>query len=306
MSTYCQDCGRQRGPRDWACPNCGNGIYGPLVRRKLPALDLVKLRGPLETLPGLGLGTVLVLYGERGTGKSTVALQAFERPWMITTEMEPGLCASYAARLGVDMVTASEVRSVEDLATLTPPEGFTGIVIDSLNGLGFAAVDALWSWLTSTCRAEGVPAVAVAMTTTSDGVRGGEVVPHSCHVLVHCRVTGEGRDLDVQKNRFGGVLTIPWVLAGEELANVYYSVEPTKNGGYQLVAAPWCKSDVWDRVRSKHLPNPPPCPAAAAARWDPDLYGGWVEPPDWKRRAAYSEARGVPYWRPGGEHGDQN
>lgn len=305
MATYCQQCGRGRGPREWSCPTCGNGIYGPLVRSKLPVLDLVRLGGPLETLPGLARGTVLVLYGERGTGKSTVALQAFSRPWMITTEMEPGLCANYAARLGVELVTASEVRAVEELAQLQPPDGVTGIVLDSLNGLGFLAVEALWEWLTSTCRALAVPGVGVAMTTTSDGVRGGEVVPHSCHVLVHCRVTGEGRDLDVQKNRFGGVVTIPWVLPGEELATVYYSVEPAKGGGYQLVAAPWCKSDVWDQVRAKKL-HAPPAPAAAAARWDPQLYGGWVEPPDWRRRAAYCEARGVKYWRPGEDDGNKN
>lgn len=249
-----------------------------------------------------------VLYGRSGSGKTTAGLLAMRTGvWVVSTEMSANRVAHYAERLGVDLVGVDEIRSMEELDHVTPPAGVRAMVVDSLNGLGPSCVIDFYAWVERTIRAHGLPCVMIAQTTADDDVRGGESVPHACHVLIHCRETPEGRELYIQKSRFGGPMgIIPWMMPGDPIPRHYYTIEPTKGGRYELRAVPWTSNQVWDALRAGKLAGAPPPPAAAAAVQEPGLYGamvsdtgGWVEPPDWKRRAEFCKARGITYWKVG-------
>lgn len=302
---YCQECGRARRALEWACPDCDCGIY--THRSKSGRVDLVPLCGPLVELPGIARGCALLLYGGRGGGKSTVALMSFERPWVLSTEMEPALIRSYADRLGVDLAGACWV---EDLgqdeqgrrgfeADLPEPGQADGLVLDSLNGEG--TPESLFHWAQAAALKLDLPLIVIAQVTADHAVRGGEHVPHLAHVVVCCRSTEYGRELEVEKNRFGATSAIPWTMPGEQAPPYAYVVEG-RAGRYTLKAYPWASSPVWDAVQRGDLERPS-LPAAASAVHS-ELYRGFVEPPDWQARARFCAARGVPYYKVG--YGEQN
>lgn len=297
MSTrreYCQSCGRPRRALEWSCPECQSGIYTP--RAKSGAVDLVKLLGPLQALPGISPGTALLLFGGRGSGKSTVALQAFESPWVLSTEMEPGLILSYAERLGVKPLGVRELHREElgIVCELPEPGQADGLILDSLNGVGH--VEEVFAWVKDAALRLSLPLVVIAQVTTDDSVRGGEHVPHLAHVVAHCRKTEVGRELVIEKNRFGPEMSIPWCMAGENAPPYFYTVEG-KRGRYRLSPYPWSSSKVWDAVAAGEL-DKPEAPAAASAQHH-ILYRGFVEPPDWQERKRFCEARGVHYYKVG-------
>lgn len=297
---YCQACSRPRRALEWSCPECGCAIY--TTRAKVGRVDVVPLCGPLGELPGLARGTALLLYGGRGGGKSTVALMSSSRPWVLTTEMEPGLIRSYAERLGVDIAGASWVEQVPgddgepgELRAEMPEAGDAdALILDSLNGT--STPEALFKWAKGAALRLDLPLIVIAQVTSDHQVRGGEHVPHLAHVVAYCRSTEYGRELEIEKNRFGPTLSIPWTMPGEQAPPYFYVVDG-KRGRYTLRAYPWASSPVWDAVKAGELERPEP-PAAAAAQHS-DLYRGFVEPPDWQARARFCEARGVPYHKVG-------
>lgn len=283
---------------EWSC-TCGCGIY--THRAKTAEMHLQTLEGPLGELAGLAPATALLLYGGRGGGKSTIALMSFKRPWVITTEMEPALIRSYAERIGASLEgaawlerSADESGQVVLSAELPEPGQADGLILDSLNVGG--SPEALFEWAEAAAAGLDIPLIVVAQITTDERVRGGEHVPHLAHVVVHCISTDFGRELHVEKNRFGATTSIPWMMPGDQAPRYFYVVEG-KRGSMKLTPYPWARSKVWDAVKAEKL-DKPDLPAAAAAVWD-DLYGGFVEPPDWQARAAFCEARGVTYYKVG-------
>lgn len=279
---------------EWSCP-CGCGIY--TTRPTRGTVDVQPLHGPLAELEGLAPGSAGLLYGARGSGKSTMALQAFERPWVLSTEMEPALVLAYAQRLGVSPAGVRELERDDNgdlVAELAEGGQADGLIVDSLNGLG--QPEQVFMWSRDAAVALGVPLLAIAQITTDERVRGGELVPHLAHVLIRCAKTAVGRELVIEKNRFGPERSIPWCMDGER-APPYFYVVGGKRGSYRLQAHPWAASKVWDAVINGDLGRPER-PAAAAAEWSP-LYNGFVEPPDWRERQRFCAARGVQYYKVG-------
>lgn len=292
---YCQQCGRTRRPAEWTCPRCSCPIYGPSAVRG-QASHPQALCGELSALRGLEPGEALVLYGAKGSGKTSVALRAFARPLVITTEMSASRLFEYGERLGVHVVEVIELRLSDEGAPELPEwEGEAdGLVLDSLNGRG--DVVAVWQLVEAFAGDHGLPLVVVAQTTTDGGVRGGEYVPHACTVLAEVRREGDAREIVVEKDRHGSdVDVIPFTLGTTSPPPHFFTVEG-KPGRYQLVAYPWGASEVWEAAERGKL-KPPAPPVAAAARFS-KLHGGWVEPPDHQAREAFCAARGIPYWRP--------
>ena len=309
---YCVSCARRRAPQDFVCPSCGGVFWSDqldpsLIADRAAALDLRRLAGVLETLPGLPPGDVLLLHGATGSGKSTLALSAFRRPIVVTTEMHPGLILSYAERLNVQVAAVADlVCELDELgaprlsAALPEHVEADGLIVDSLNGLGH--VEAVFEFALRLGAERHLPIVIVAQHTADDKIRGGEHVPHMGHVIAEVRQTeGGGREVNVTKNRFGPVCVLPFVLPGEGAERDYFYVVEGRRGRYQLSAYPWAASPVWDAVEAGILP-PIARPAAAAARRS-DLYGGWVEPPDWRERERFALSRGVSYYAVGANNG---
>lgn len=306
---YCVACGRRRGAADFVCAACSGAFFSSRLDPRVTAdreaaLGLRKLGGPLETLPGLPAGDVLLLHGSTGSGKSTLALQCFRRPIVLSTEMAPSLILAYGARLGVEVAAVADVELDADelgvpiaSAHLADEIDADGVILDSLNGVG--AVEVVYQAALQIAAERDLPLVVVAQHTADDKIRGGEHVPHMGHIIAEVRqVEGGGREICVTKNRFGPVVTIPFVLAGEQAQRGYYYVVEGRRGAYKMSAYPWVSSPVWEAVEAGKLSRPP-APAAAAARQSP-IYGGWVEPPDQADRAAFARSRGVPYFSPVG------
>lgn len=292
--TYCMECGRPRGALEFSCPGCGCAIYDS--RSPRAEIQVRPLSGPLTDLPPVGVSAEILLYGARGGGKSTVALMALKRPWVLSTEMEPGLIRSYARRLGVELAGVEFVDFDEQgpTALLPDPGAADGLILDSVNGAGPSRVENIYSWASNAAAGLSVPLILIAQITADQRVRGGEHVPHQVDVVIECRKTATGRELQVEKNRFGPEPSIPWCMPGETAPPYFYAVEGSA-GRYRLKPYPWASSEVWDAVSKGKLDRVKPPAAAAAVR--SALYRGWVEPPDWEARARFAEARGVHYYR---------
>jgi hypothetical protein len=302
---FCITCARARLPREWSCPDCGEALYGPSVGAgRVPAPTPTGIVGVLGELTPLPPGKVAVLFGERGSGKSTVALQAIERPAVITTEMGPDRVAEYCGRLGVELVrsAAPELGDDGEWRWEHPCEGATGLVLDSLNGEGPGHVAAFMALARRLAVSLNLPAICVAQITVEGGVRGGEHAPHAADVVARIERSANGwRRLVVEKTRFGPERHTLFQLGGaaglsQQLVGEYFYEVVGAEGRYRLEPYPFHRSEVWAAVEAEELPKQKP-PVAAAARKAP-LYGGWVEPPDHLARAAFCAALGVTYYSP--------
>lgn len=305
---FCLACGRARAPSEWSCPEpCGCGEYCDSVGAgRSPPAPQPTLGGVLGRLVTLPRGGVLVLYGERGCGKTTLALSSMKRPAVITTEMRPDLVAAYCDRLGVALARAgSPVLEAEEWTWPHEMGDADGIVLDSLNGEGPGHVASLLALGRGLAQTAQLPLVAIAQITVEGTVRGGEHAPHAADVVVRVeRSTAAWRRVRVEKNRFGpeGTTLFRLGAAGPETQerDVYYYEVTGAEGRYRAEPYPWTRSEVWAAVEAGQLTAPAP-PAAAAARRS-GLYGGWVEPPDSAAREAFAEGLGIPYFRPGERH----
>lgn len=235
----------------------------------------------------------ILLYGSRGSGKSSLALAAFTTSLVVTTEMEPSLVLAYARRMG----TRAEVRTADWLGEAPDLQGLAhveGVILDSISGWPEEPIAVVR-------RGEAVaaqlrcPLVCIAQITADERERGGPVVGHYVDVIGRVEQAQGVRLVSIEKNRFGDCRATSFTLGAEEATGLYYTVVG-QAPRYRLAAYPWHPSRVWDAAAARKL-TPPEPPAACAAEYSA-LYGGWVEPPDRAARAAFAESQGVAYWSP--------
>lgn len=293
---YCLICGRAQLQGEWSCP-CGGCIYGPALSRQEGRQLPSSLTGLLGQVAALPRGKTLLLYGPRGCGKSTIALQGLPKPVVVSTEMGADMVAAYAKRLKVKLSRVGAPEHDEELGWRWA-HGFEdagGIIVDSVTvrdplELFHAARD--WGM------ASGLPVICVSQVTVDGQVRGGSQLAHEADVVVSLLPVDGVRELTVEKSRFGPQTSLRFRLDGEgpALAGGYFYTVAGDFPGYRLAPYPWSDSEVWAAVEKGELDAPAGPPLAVAARRS-TLYGGWVEPPDVNARAAFAERHGVPFWR---------
>lgn len=298
---YCARCGRSHVDDEWSCPSCGGCIFTAALDGSVrPEAEASVLRGVLARVATLPRNGSMLLYGPPAGGKSTLALTAFQRPAVISTEMSPAAVVSYGHRLGVHVSKAAppETLPAEDgsCAWSWPyePEDPDGLVLDSVNG----APDpmAFLAWGIAEAGRRRLPLVAIAQVTVDGSVRGGTALPHLVDVVVHVGPSNGQQLARCEKCRFGPPGTALFGLgsAGAQLADGWWVVTGTAPA-YKLEPWPWASSDVYAAADAGELELPEP-PIAVAAKHTRRL--GWVEPPDVHGRRAFAEASGVPYFSP--------
>lgn len=319
----CLNCARSRRAGEWSCPGCGCDSYGERISTDTgPAGDegALPLGGLLAGLVNLPPGKLALMHGPKGWGKTTIAFQAFDHPWIVSNESAIGLVRAYCRRLGVRYAGISTTKLIEepdqpvmvdfDLPDEVPRE----IVLDSTTigepALTLRALKAL----RDLCELHGSRAIAIAQVTSDGEARGGPQIQHLPDVVIRLEAVEGTRQLVVEKNRFGpeGIRSYELTAEGARLPTrtAYYTVEGTAprfrllqhphpqaryNGLYRAV----------ERLLQKDQPVPhslrlPPPPLATAALESVLYPSGLVEPEDVAARRRFAEDHGVTFFSPRG------
>lgn len=299
---YCVLCSRERTPGEWSC-SCGSDQYSPLLTHSASPPEVETcLRGPLSSLVIMPRRGTLLLSGPKGVGKTTLGLLAFERPALITTEMNADQVVRYAQRLGVRLTGVApplehpDPVNPDQVVWAWPynTDEADGLIMDSVNGMADAV--GFWRWARGLARERGLPLIVIAQVTTEGGVRSGTTIPHEVDVVVRLEPAGGLVQIHAEKCRFGGNLgSRLWNLRQGEVPKRLYVVTGTAPN-YRLESWPWVQSDVYDQAELGKL-TLPEAPVAVAARYTRLL--GWVEPPDVEARREFARNSGIPYFTPG-------
>lgn len=313
---YCIDCGRPQGRHEYACPGwpgspCGCALYARTVHGDArPGEVWGPLQGPLAEVH-LPPGRVALLYGGKGAGKSTLALQVLDEPVWVSTEMQPAAVLRYAARVGARVAAVVVPDDALDLAAVPTQLRGRDVVLDSLSET--AAPEQALQAVQEYASENGVRALVIAHVTKSGDMRGTEVLRHRVDLVLRLSVEGGRRVLELEKNRHGPTKSFELSMSAQGLEapnrRAYYSIEGS-GSALRLVAYPGGGERlVWagplDVASSGKLKLPPPPLAVSAqscALYDPP----WALPEDEPARRAFAEAHGVPYWSPLESHGNRH
>ena len=247
----CQSCGGETLKWQGRCPHCGS--WNTLaeeravpasagVRSGVPgrALAFETLSGPdvrpprrltgiseLDRTLGGGLvpGSVVLLGGDPGIGKSTLVLQALARmaaagarTLYVTGEESPAQIRMRAARLGVAdspvaLLAATEVGDI--LASWRESDGFDAICIDSVQTLHLPEIESAPGTVTQLraaadllireAKARGAALLLIGHVTKDGQLAGPRVLEHMVDVVLYFEGERghEYRILRAVKNRFG-------------------------------------------------------------------------------------------------------
>lgn len=267
----------------------------------------------LVTLPPGGLG---LLYGPKGFGKTSIAFQAFERPWLCSNEMSVQRVKAYCRRLRVPHQGISQpvvTLDEEGLPVVNfdlPDPVPRHLVLDSItySSHPFEVLVALQQL----CELHGARALAIAQVTAEGEARGGPKIVHLPDVVIRLGAHEGVHQLVVEKNRFGPEGERSYVL-GREGASLpprgsYYTIEghaprfklvqhPNPGARYAALYR------AIERLHARDQPVPPmlalPPPPLATAALESSLYPlGFAEPDDARSREAFARANGIPYFYP--------
>ncbi len=261
-------------------------------------------------LPSLPRGFLALLYGRKGIGKSTIALEVFERPWIWANEMTPDRIAAYARRLG----KRAHTFVVPGDPLVLSPRAREGI-FDSVSATR-SPLETMKT-LHAHCRATGARIVAIAHTTKRGDLAGREALAHEADSLIELDELDGFRRVVPHKHRAGNERTVLFRMGpkGPEAPkwDRYYSIEGTAPG-FRIVPFPSRKTRFARRLaeasegKGDALPQPP----IAVAMEDHGRLGGWKEPTDTAERRGFALAHGLPYYdaegtlhQPRGQHGVQ-
>ncbi|MEX2458884.1 MAG: AAA family ATPase, partial [Actinomycetota bacterium] len=252
VALACAECGRPAPQWSGRCPGCGawgsiEAAPRPVAASGRSAPFVSALFGDREAearlstgLPGLdrvlggGLvaGSVVLLAGEPGIGKSTLVLQAVaglasagRRCLVASGEESAGQVASRARRLGVPgvglrFVAGRELEGVIDAARAERPDL---LAIDSVQTVraegvagiagGVAQVRACADALVGLAKAEGVSVLLVGHVTKDGDLAGPRTLEHAVDTILS--FSGDPRSglrtLASGKNRFGAEGEVAWM-----------------------------------------------------------------------------------------------
>jgi hypothetical protein len=309
-AVFCVKCARPRESGEFRCVGvttaghlCGCTVYDSTVPGSaVPTVpDIPPLFGQLGELLALPRGEVAILLGPRGAGKSGLALTAFRRYWVSSTEMNPPKILEYAARLGArrglvgcTMLRADGDSDHVDLRVARPALGepWPDLIVDAIQH-GEVSPQRVLRQIYSYTRATGARAIAVSQVTRTGEARGGADLEHLCDALLE--VTRQR--VSVLKSRSGPERSAPHRRAGASPTVArYYAVETTRQGYAMRMHPGDLKWGAPFRAAERgNLDLLPPPPLALAAKRS-TLYGGqWVDAPDWEARRDYAHALGVPF-----------
>ena len=274
----CSDCGHQTSQWVGRCPGCGAWGTIDQARGSTPGVDkaepLVSDTRPHERLRtglpgfdrvlggGLVRGSVVLLAGAPGIGKSTLLLQiadalAGSGCLVASGEESREQVASRAARLGLEadslaFVSGRELPTVIDAARAQRP---AVLVVDSIQAIrdpelpslpgGPAQVRACADAVVGLAKAEGIVVILVGQVTKEGDLAGPRTLEHAVDAV--CSFEGDAttglRVLAGGKNRFGAEGEVAWFeMAGEGLrevdpARLLASPEPEVGAATALVTA---------------------------------------------------------------------
>lgn len=327
-SEVCAACFRSRLGGEYSCP-CGGLVYtdrieaqdvkqamraaqkpGEAKRLRFPA------SGPLAHFTRDGAGLLYLLWGGPGSGKTTIALQTFALPHVISGEMGLGQIAGYLSRLGVTPASVSIPRWVEDREGEgwwdlgIPDDHYGPLILDSATSIG-GDIEMVLDELSAHRAATGAPVIVISQATKDGTVWGSAKLAHAVDVVIALTREGSRRYAEATKNRAGHLGKIAFKLgekgAEQGAAPAYYSVEDARGGGYRLVkhpdaAAKYAEPYAWvEQKRAGHealrasFGDPGVALAARASTLSAD---GWAEPEDAADRRAFAEAHGLRWWSP--------
>ena len=243
----CDDCGATALQWLGQCPSCG--AWDTLTRRRTPAAGAppADARGPqrlseiedaeapristgvgeLDRVLGGGLvpGSLVLLGGEPGIGKSTLALQVLASlagtagVLLITGEESPLQVRGRARRIGSgwDAISVLAETRLEAVTAAIVAERPAVCVIDSIQTLASEAVEAgpgsvpqvrmATAEMMRLAKAEGVAIVLIGQVTKDGALAGPRTLEHlvDCVLTFESAAGGDYRLLRAAKNRFGSV-----------------------------------------------------------------------------------------------------
>lgn len=301
---YCLNCGARVAARQLNCSSCGGvGTHAIRVRpRVVPRADLPSLRAPWSDFPWRAGGAVL-LWGEPGAGKSSVAAQTLPQAW-VTSEQEPLAVSVMFERLGLPIPVIYRVKDRSDLREFyreARTSRYKQVVLDSVTALGLnEGRDALLELVRWT-QDQGSRALAIAQVTKSGGFAGYMEIAHEVDAIASVGVDKTGlRYLAFEKSRFSSLDTRYWIFTEAGAVDVpdfggdVYSVEG-QPGSYQLLPFP-VPGAKW--AGALELLSSAGCLDGMVARATVGVEASHKEtrlvlPNDWRERKSFAERHGL-------------
>ncbi|MGB9614829.1 MAG: DNA repair protein RadA [Fervidobacterium sp.] len=174
---------------------------------------------------GIVKGQVILLGGEPGVGKSTIAMQICDsvarhskkKVYYISGEESVSQVGLRAKRLGIkskNLLISSETQ-IEDVLNTIDPDDAQLIVIDSIQTLSSADIDspiggvvqikAVVEKVRIFSKKYGIPSILIAHVTKEGTIAGPKLVEHVVDTVIYFEGerTTDYRILRVQKNRYG-------------------------------------------------------------------------------------------------------
>ncbi|MDZ4178459.1 MAG: DNA repair protein RadA [Coriobacteriia bacterium] len=247
----CQDCGASALQWYGRCPDCG--LFGTLVEAAIEAVPVVTAGPPLRRIAvpqagtdscermsvgiaeldralggGLVIGSLVLLGGEPGIGKSTLLLQAsdaigrFANVWYVCGEESPSQIGMRARRLGlpcegVTLVPEIDISLVERDLLASPPDV---LIVDSIQTVydpelsgapgSVGQVRAVTSRLMRIAKDHGVTTVIAGHVTKDGAIAGPRVLEHMVDTVLYFEGDRDHayRLVRAVKNRFGSASEI--------------------------------------------------------------------------------------------------
>lgn len=295
---YCYDCAAAFDAETLVCEKCGCSVLSAveIAPSKYTEPDPYELAGPWRALRSFPPGSLVVLAGGPGSGKSSLAALLFPERWL-TSEQAVNQATGTIAFIQGEDYEAPLIRSIVDPLDLENAleETFSGLVVlDSVSELGGPteqedAMCVLRTWVRGGPDRRGI---AILGETKAGLPAGPRKLQHMGEVLAEIDADEVGhRRLCVRKNRHGPLNTRYFEITGAGVGDAQfpyaYSVEGPP-GAYRFSVVP-TKGAKWQDLIAARASDLG-AGVAGVGRRSPHAPGGFIIPPDVAQRRAFAEA----------------